>query len=196
MASDGQVNNNPVNLVSVHLPTFWNNDPAVWFRLAEIQFETKHITQSQTMFSHVVSALPSEIVQEARDVIMNPHPTQPYEHLKATLMKRTTESEQKRLEQLINGEELGDRKPSQLLRRLLQILDGRSMDEALFRQLFLQRLPNFVRTILVSREKMPLHDLADLADEIISIPNTPQINSVAPSPQTDLNTILFVKLNF
>lgn len=190
MSIDGQNNENSVSLVGVHLPAFWSNDPAVWFRLAEIQFETRRITQSYTMFSHVLAVLPAHVVQEARDVIMNPHPTEPYEHLKSTLLKRTTESEQKRLEQLINGEELGDRKPSQLLRRLLQILDGRSMDDALFRQLFLQRLPVFVRSILISREKMPIQDLADLADEIISIPNTPQINSVAQTPPESLTQVL------
>ncbi|KAF8563770.1 hypothetical protein P879_11804 [Paragonimus westermani] len=110
---------------------------------------------------------------------MNPHPSEPYEHLKATLLKRTTQSEQGRLEQLIGSEELRDQKPSQLLRRLLQMLDGRSMEEALFRQLFLQRLPTSVCTILVSCEKMPLQESADLADEIISIPNIPQFSSVA-----------------
>ncbi|KAF6769384.1 hypothetical protein AHF37_09698 [Paragonimus kellicotti] len=98
---------------------------------------------------------------------MSPHPTEPYEHLKSALLKRTTASEQKRLEALISGEELGDRKPSQLLRRLQQILDGRSIDEALFRQLFLQRLPNFVRSILASRGHMLLDELAELADDIL-----------------------------
>ncbi|KAF6776183.1 hypothetical protein AHF37_04702 [Paragonimus kellicotti] len=114
---------------------------------------------------------------------MSPHPTEPYEHLKSALLKRTTASEQKRLEALISGEELGDRKPSQLLRRLQQILDRRSIDEALFRQLFLQRLPNFVRSILASRGHMLLDELAELADDIMSISDNSHISALAPLRQ-------------
>lgn len=180
----------PVNLVGVHLPTFWHNDPAVWFKLAELQFQTRGITQSTTMFSHIVSALPSEIVQEARDVIMSPHATEPYEHLKSTLLKRTTDSEQRRLDSLINGEELGDRKPSQLLRRLQQILDGKSIDDALFRQLFLQRLPSFVRSILASRGNIPINELADLADDIMAIPSHSQISTLTPQPPDAVTHLL------
>ncbi|KAF8570699.1 hypothetical protein P879_02699 [Paragonimus westermani] len=124
------------------------------------------------MLSDVVLALPIKIVHEFTDLIMNPHPSKPYEHRRATLLrKRTIESEQRRSEQLMSGEELGDRKPSQLLRLLLPIVDGKSMDEALYRHLFLQRFPTFVHSILLSRE-LHLQKLTDLADEIISIPNT------------------------
>ncbi|KAF6769226.1 hypothetical protein AHF37_12695 [Paragonimus kellicotti] len=125
---------------------------------------------------------------------MSPHPTEPYEHLKSALLKRTTASEQKRLEALISGEELGDRKPSQLLRRLQQILDGRSIDEALFRQLFLQRLPNFVRSILASRGHMLLDELAELADDIMSIPNNSHISALAPTSPDTVTQILLQQI--
>ncbi|KAA3671730.1 uncharacterized protein DEA37_0012811, partial [Paragonimus westermani] len=125
ISGDAELANSSISLIGVHLPTFWNSHPAVWFRLAEVQFQTRRVTDSYTMFPHVVSELPVEIVQEASNVIMNPHPSEPYEHLKSILLKRIIESEQSGLEQLISGLELDDRKPSQLLRRLLPILDGR-----------------------------------------------------------------------
>ncbi|KAF8566830.1 hypothetical protein P879_08622 [Paragonimus westermani] len=121
-------------------------------------------------------------VQEAGDVIMFPHLTEPYEQLKPVVLKRTTKSEQKRLEALISGKTLGDFKLSQLLQRLQQVLDGRSTDDALIRQLLPQRLRTFFRTILASREHMAMNTLAVLADDIMSIYSTSQISALAHHP--------------
>ncbi|KAF8565790.1 hypothetical protein P879_09707 [Paragonimus westermani] len=99
MSGDTQLANSSVSPVNAHISLLWNNDPVVWFRLAEVQFEPGCVAHSYAVFSHVVLALPIE-VQEAGDVIT---------HLKATSLKRTTDSEQRRLEQLFSGEKLGDR---------------------------------------------------------------------------------------
>ena len=66
----------------------------------------------------------------------------PYDVLKEQLVKRTVASEQKRLQQLFSSEELGDRKPTQLLRRLQQLAgDTTGADGAFLCELFLQQLP-------------------------------------------------------
>lgn len=93
-------------------------------------------------------------------------------------MKRTSVSEQRRLRQLLSDVELGDRKPSQLLRRMRQLLGSRKFDEALLRQLFLQRLPTHVQSILAaSKDSVTLEDLAELADCILDIqpPEPPRV---------------------
>ncbi|KAF7258005.1 hypothetical protein EG68_04752 [Paragonimus skrjabini miyazakii] len=138
-----------------------------------MQFHTRGITHSSTRFSYIISTLPSDIVEEARDILMSPHPTEPYEHLKSTLLKGTTASEQKLLEALISGEELG---------------------EALFRQLFLQRLSNFVGTILASRGHIALDELAELADDIMSISNDSYISALAPHSRDTLTQILLQQI--
>ena len=48
---------------------------------------------------------------------MNPPEENPYDVLKETIIKRTTLSEQRHLQQLLSAEDLGDQKPIHLLRQ-------------------------------------------------------------------------------
>lgn len=91
------------------------NDPEVWFAQVEAQFFTKGILSESTKFSHTISMLQPEIVQEVRDILINPPKTTPYTMLRAELVKRTAASEERRLQMLLMEEELGDQKPTQLL---------------------------------------------------------------------------------
>ncbi len=77
----------------------------------ETQFTTRGITAQKTHFDYIIGSLSPEFATEVRDLI-----------LKTQLIKRTAASEQRKLQQLFNAEELGDRKPTQLLRRMQQLL--------------------------------------------------------------------------
>ncbi|PIK48395.1 hypothetical protein BSL78_14755 [Apostichopus japonicus] len=119
----------PMASVSLKLPPFWSHDPALWFCQVEAQFTTRGIKTQQTKkYAYVISSLQSEIAAEVRDLLLKPPEKDPYEVIKRELIRRTSESEQKRLHQLLTAEELGDRKPSQLLRRMRQLLGDRTLE--------------------------------------------------------------------
>jgi hypothetical protein len=67
---------------------------------------------------------PCRVLASTR-VCRNPPTDQPYTVLKEQLTKHTSLSEQRKLQQLLTGKELGDRKPTQLLRRMRQLLGDR-----------------------------------------------------------------------
>jgi hypothetical protein len=163
--------------VSVKLPPFWPADPEVWFAQVEAQFTCRNITAQRTRFDYVISSLNPEFAMEVRDLLLKPPEDHPYDILKAQLIKRTAASEQRKLQQLISGEELGDRKPTQLLRRMQQLLGDKlgSADSSSFlRELFLQRLPANVRMVLASTDATTdLSKLAELADKVLEVA-TPQ----------------------
>ena len=93
-------------------------------------------------------------------------------------------SQQLRLQQLLQGEQLGDRKPSQLLRRMVQLLGDQASEHTsvFLKELFLQRLPPNVTMILASTPgNNTVQDLATLANKIMEV-----TGNVSPSP---INTV-------
>ena len=174
-----------VSAVALKIPPFWPADPAVWFAQVEAQFSTKGVVQQRTRFDHVVAALAPDVITEVRDVILHPPADRPYDRLKEALIQRTEASEQRRLQQLLTAEELGDRKPSQLLRHMQHLLgdSGPTPDSAFVRQLFLQRLPPSVRMVLASSSAdLSLPQLAEMADRILEVSHVPTV-----APVTDPN---------
>ena len=88
---------------------------------------------------------------------------------------------------MFNAEELGDRKPSQLLRRMQQLLGDKAnnTDAAFMRELFLQRLPPNVRMVLASTpDTGNITELAQLADKVMEVA-TPSVSGITTTTELD-----------
>jgi len=162
-----------VSAVSVKPPPFWREMPQLWFIRLEAQFSLAHITCEKTKFNYVVSIIDGDIIRVVSDIIRNPHLTEPYTNLKETLIKRLSLSETTKLNQLLSDLNLGDRKPSQLLREMRE-LGGDKVSEELLRSLWLQRLPENTQSILACNPGN-LIELANCADKIDEINNKPNV---------------------
>lgn len=182
-----------VSSVSVKLPPFWPADPHLWFAQVEAQFTVKGISAQKTKFDYVVSSLSPEFATEVRDLLIQPPNETPYDTLKTQLIRRTAATDQQKLQQLLSVEELGDRRPTQLLRRMQQLVGNTPglADGALLRELFLQRLPATVRMVLASAgSSTSLQDLAQMADRIVEVA-VPSVSAFqTPSPtHTELDDL-------
>ncbi|KAF8786016.1 hypothetical protein HNY73_011495 [Argiope bruennichi] len=106
---------------AVRIPTYNFSDPHLWFAMCERTFELgvpKPVTESVMKFNHIVSNLSPEAAAIIRDIIISPDAVDPYTAIKTQLICRYGESSQQEIRKLISGEELGDRKPSELLRTM------------------------------------------------------------------------------
>ena len=179
--------------IFVKFPPFWPADPQVWFAQIEAQFTTRNISSQKTRFDYVVASLAPEFATEVRDLILKPPEEDPYDARKEQLIRNTAASEQRRLQMLFNTEERGDRKPTQLLRRMQQLLGdsaGPESDSSFLRELFLERLPGGVRMVLASTgNAISLEALAQMADKFVEVA-TPTISAInAPHISSELDRL-------
>ena len=169
--------------VSVKIPPFWLNDPALWFLQFEAQFSLKNISSQLTKFHYIVSSLEPQVALHVRTLILNPPAADPYDALKTALLQSFTPSDQSRLQQLFSTNSLGDMKPTELYLRIQRLLGDSVVDETILRNLFLLRLPVFIRTSLAAMQDKPLSQLVQIADTLVEIA-TPSIAALRPTPRT------------
>ncbi|GBO32839.1 hypothetical protein AVEN_13690-1 [Araneus ventricosus] len=161
---------------AVQIPVFNRSDPGLWFVMCESTFALatpKAITESVTKYNYIVSHLPPDSASLIRDVLMKPDATDPYSQIKKELINRSGESSQHEIRKLLSGEELGNRKPSKLLRNMKRRAEFLNVADNLMLELFLQRLPSLVQTILAAVSELTLDKAAEIADRIIEVSPSP-----------------------
>lgn len=174
--------------VDVRVPPFYAQRPALWFAQLESQFVLAGITREETKFHYAISQLDPVYAAEVEDIIADSTLTDKYKRLKTELVKRLSASRERKVKQLLTSEELGDRKPSQFLRHLKQ-LAGPDVPEDFLRTIWSSRLPSGTQTIIASQMKVPLDELAELADRIqdVVVPQ-PQVAAAAAPSSVDVIT--------
>lgn len=175
--SDPNVN---ISKVAVKPPPFWKADPTLWFAQLEAQFSISSITQDDTKFYCVISAIEPEILHAVRDLILTPPTTDKYTTLKNRLIEQHAESEESKIRRLLQGIEIGDQRPSQLLNRM-RSLAGEAVGETLLKSLWLARLPTHMQGILAALNEN-LTQLASTADKINELPVCYSVNAASSQP--------------
>lgn len=148
------------------IPPFWVEE--LWFAQVEGQFALARITDDEAKFAHVLSKIEPSQAKEIKDVITQPPQNDKYGAIKKALIQRLTDSQEQRIKQLLEHEELGERKPSQFL-RYLTTLAGNAVSTELLRTLWLGRLPRHIQAILATRNEDRLEEVAEQEDKIYDI---------------------------
>lgn len=150
----------------LQIPQFMEHDPELWFTIVEKACAAANIVSENAKFGTILGYLGEKYSQEVRDLIMSDNAESPYTTLKEALITRLGVSQEQKIRQLLEQEEIGDRKPTQYLRHLRK-LGGTSFPEDAFKSLFLNRIPQTARAILAARNDLTLDQIAGIADNIV-----------------------------
>ncbi len=114
----------------------------------------------------LIAVLPEKNLSQVMDIIKNIPAINPFEVLKLRLLEAHELSDQEKMGALIQLGPLGDRKPSQLLASMLSVCPSGMELQPVFQYLFLQRLPQTLRTLLGEQECGDIRGLAALVDRL------------------------------
>jgi len=151
------------HLKDIKISAFWRARPKLWFVSLESEFAAYKVRSDETMYRVTVRHLDEHFMLAVADVLEQP-PTGKYEMLKKTLIERFSDSLEKQMRTLLSELELGDKKPSVLLREM-RTLAGSNISDILLRTLWLQRLPARIQEVLVVLDGVSLDKLAMCADK-------------------------------
>ena len=145
------------------LPDFWTASPAAWFGVAEAQFLLRGTTQQRERFALVAAILPEASARRVAHILAAPGDNC-YTDLRAALLVAHQLTAFQKAEKLFSSEPLGDRRPSELLSEMLELVHPGEERTRLFSMLFLRRLPAAVRLQLTEDDHEDVRALADKAD--------------------------------
>ncbi|CAH8531608.1 unnamed protein product, partial [Schistosoma rodhaini] len=138
----------PVRTFNLPVPSFKVTDPQLCFIRLENYFLASRINLQRDKFGLTSTHLPDEVAESVREAFSKPDTERPYDVLKQAVIKAVTLSDQQAVEQLLNQVQMGDRTPSQLKTNMKSLLGDRKIDNNLFYQLWLRRLPSSIQHIL------------------------------------------------
>lgn len=172
-----------VHGVNMKLPPFWDKNPQLWFVQIETQFSMFRVTADASKYCLAVASLPVHVCDTVFDILTKPPDTGKYEALKKALNDRHAISEESRLEKLLERADLGDQRPSEVLRQM-QRLSGDTVTDTIIKKLWLRRLPKYMKVPLVAVDSdKSLQELSDLADKMFEAGDAPEVNAMASSSQ-------------
>ena len=162
-----------INTVALKLPEFSPDRIEYWFIAVEAEFNlhVPAITQDQTRYSYVVSALKGQVMDRVIDIIRNPPAAGThYQAIKDRLLSAFSRSPLERSKMLLDWPGMGDGTPSALLSKMLACLPaGEDSDHILFKALFLRQLPADVQDHLAHSTALTIHVLAEQADAYFAL---------------------------
>jgi DNA-binding transcriptional MerR regulator len=157
-----------VRTASMKLPAFWRRDPKLWFSQIEAQFHSHLVRSDTSKYYAVIAALDCSTLQPVSNIIANPPATGKYDAVKKTLIDSYSDSREQQIRKLLKELDLGDRKPSELLREM-KTLASDHVDDQMLQTLWLHRLPLNVQLLVSASDGVPLEKMASIADKLVEI---------------------------
>lgn len=157
-----------------------------WFQHFESVLRIHHVADDQK-YDHLMAVLTkTAIAPISMQLKKTPEDEATrYAWLKELLIEGHGKSTKERLRQLLAGERIGDRRPSQFLARLHDVAPE-GVDNEIIHEIWWKELPSASRAILATMQDVPDDALAKVADAVHQELNSQQVHAVRPpGPQID-----------
>lgn len=154
-----------VSAVNIKPPVFSETSAAMWFKVMEAQFHLKNITTSRTKFYHVLSSIPTNILD---NISLSAVEKEDYDSFKREVVSFYEKTKPELFERLISSAVMTGR-PSAYLRELQQLAEKVNVGEDLIRHKFLQSLPSTISPALGSQKSLSLTEMGRMADELMPL---------------------------
>lgn len=116
--------------LTARIPEFWTDQPRHWFIQIESIMNPQHMSD-QTKYDLVIGKLSKEAIGQITDLLIQPPAAGKFDALKARLLSVYEESVTRQLQKLLSEMDLGEQKPSQLLRRMRDLAREKVPDQTL-----------------------------------------------------------------
>ncbi|GFW21671.1 transposon Ty3-I Gag-Pol polyprotein [Trichonephila clavipes] len=153
--------------IALRLPPFWKSNVRLWIAQCDHAFTFSGISSDDTKYSALVANLDAETLSYVSDIVLSPPNSDKYHTLSQRLITQSSDSETQKIKKLLTDLQLGDEKPSHLLRKMKELSNGQLQDDFL-QSLWLQRMPPHIQTVL-SASSEPLDKLAIIADKVSEV---------------------------
>lgn len=173
--------------ISIAPQPFWPNNPELWFLQLEDQWYGDDTITDKVKATTVLRSLSCTEMEEITDVLRSAQNGNRYEQLKKALITRFTSSQTQRMRQLLEGEAIGDRTPSQFLRHLQRLAGNNASDEMLT-AILMKQLPTSTQAVLsILKHDTPeqLAEAADKAQEVWATNHCSAVQATQPTPVRD-----------
>lgn len=184
-----------ISKVALRIPQFWKANVRLWIAQCDNAFAYSGITSDETKFSALVANIDAETLSHVSDIVLSPPASDKYKTLAERLISEFEDSEHQKIKKLLTELQLGDDKPSHLLRKM-KVLCGNQLNDDFLQNLWMQRMPTHIQTVLsASSEK--LDQLAVIADKVAEVTQPSAIcatSGAGPSQETtDITTATLAK---
>jgi hypothetical protein len=152
--------NQHVAHVAFKIHNFWPHDPNTWSRQLESNFRICNISVSSTKYDHLLTALPTEVCSNINDSL-----------------------------KLLKFPEIGDMKPTELMRHMKALLPTDDRPGTYFTASFLLRLPSDMRDHLIAKDFKDCTKMVEYADLLYSSRAGNAIATVNTEYEAALNAV-------
>lgn len=166
------------SIAKLNMPVLDKRNIEGWFLSLSYWFPAMNIRSDTQKFNTVMAALDPKTLQDFSSILGTVPEANKYDYVSKKLTVYCTESQQRRLNQLLNDVELGDRRPSQMFNEMTR-LAGDSMNESAVKNIWMKRLPVIIQAA-VAATTGPSSEYLKIADAIHDTVGY-QVNSINTS---------------